>query len=113
MTNPFYQSRFWKDLRTQALIRDGYRCTVDGCPNTQATGRLYVDHIKTRPDTQHPCDADHLGNLRTLCGVHDSMIKEQKGGRRRRDGKLTVRGCDPAGRPLDPNHPWNRGSARL
>jgi 5-methylcytosine-specific restriction protein A len=106
-SNPFYGSPFWKDLRREALDRDHHRCTVPGCPNTQRMGRLYVDHIDTRPNVPYPTAHDILSNLRTLCGVHDAMIKEQRGGRRRRDGKLTVRGCDAAGNPTDPLHHWN------
>lgn len=106
--NPFYTSKFWKALRQEALIRDHRRCTVEGCPNTERTGRLYVDHVRTRPDVIYPTPYDVLSNLRTLCGVHDSAVKEQRGGRRRKDGKLTVRGCDASGNPIDPNHHWNR-----
>jgi 5-methylcytosine-specific restriction enzyme A len=106
--NPFYTSKFWKTLRREALDRDHWRCTVPGCRNTAASGRLYVDHIQTRPFVPFPTPLDRLDNLRTLCGVHDSQVKEQRGGRRRKDGKLTVRGCDAQGNPLDPNHHWNR-----
>jgi 5-methylcytosine-specific restriction enzyme A len=108
VTNPFYASPFWKALRLKALARDGHRCTVDGCPNTRANSRLYVDHILTRPPVEYPCHLDTLDNLRTLCGVHDAQVKERTGGRRQRDGKLMVKGCDASGQPLDPNHPWNR-----
>lgn len=109
MSSPFYSSKFWKDLRTQALKRDGYRCTVPGCPNTGRMGRLYVDHIETRPCVPYPTPLDVLTNLRTLCGVHDSQVKEQRGGRRRADGKLRAIGCDASGMPLDPNHHWRSG----
>jgi 5-methylcytosine-specific restriction protein A len=108
MTNPFYASTFWKDLRRQAIRRDHGRCTVPGCPYTARTGRLYVDHIQTRPHLPFPTPRDVLENLRTLCPAHDAQIKEQRGGVRRRDGKLTVKGCDASGRPLDPQHFWNR-----
>lgn len=108
MTNPFYNSKFWKDLRRRALERDHHRCTVEGCPNNARMGRMYVDHIETRPDVPFPTRHDILPNLRTLCGPHDAQVKEMRSGRRRKDGRLTVRGCDPSGRPLDPNHHWNR-----
>lgn len=108
MTNPFYNSKFWKDLRRQALERDRYRCTVTGCPNTGRMGRLYVDHVKTRPNVPYPTPSDILSNLRTLCGVHDTQVKEMRDGERRKGGEPTVRGCDASGRPLDPRHHWNR-----
>lgn len=108
MTNPFYGSTFWKALRRQALDRDHWRCTVPGCPNTSRMGRLYVDHIQTRQFVPFPTALDVLENLRTLCGVHDAQVKEQRGGRRRKDGKLTVKGCDALGNPLCPTHHWNK-----
>jgi 5-methylcytosine-specific restriction enzyme A len=109
MTSPFYQSEEWRSLRIQALRRDGYRCTVPGC---ESTSHLTVDHIVTRPNSHTITPADTLGNLRTLCRIHDCQIKELPSGKRRRDGTLTVKGCDHAGRPVDPNHPWNRGAHR-
>lgn len=110
--NPFYASKFWKLLRLDVLKRDGHRCTVPGCPNTARMGRLYVDHIRTRPATPHVTEFDVMENLRTLCGTHDAMVKEARGGLRKNGGKLTVRGCDPSGRPLCPNHHWNVGFAK-
>ena len=107
--NPFYASRFWKTLRQEVLKRDGYRCTVEGCPNTAATGRLYVDHIKTRPPVAIPTAADHPSNLRTLCGVHDAQVKETRDGRRSNNGQLRAIGCDASGFPLDPSHHWRKG----
>jgi 5-methylcytosine-specific restriction enzyme A len=106
--NPFYGSVFWKTLRRQALERDHHRCTVPGCPNTSRMGRLYVDHIQTRPFVPFPTPRDVLENLRTLCGTHDAQVKEQRGGVRRQGGKLTVKGCDALGQPLDPNHHWRK-----
>jgi 5-methylcytosine-specific restriction endonuclease McrA len=105
MTNPFYLSEFWRDLKRQALQRDGYQCVVDGC---DSRSHLTVDHINTRPNVPYPCAADTLGNLRTLCRLHDNSVKELPSGKRRNKGVLRVKGCDPAGRPLDPAHPWNQ-----
>lgn len=68
--------------------------------------RLTCDHIETRPSVDHPTRFDVLSNLRTLCGNHDAQIKERSSGKRRRDGKLIVRGAKADGTPLDPNHPW-------
>ena len=110
--NPFYSSKFWRLLRREALIRDHHRCTVPGCPNTQRMGRMYVDHIKTRPNVTTPTPLDVLSNLRTLCGPHDAQVKEARGGNRKNGGKLRISGCDPSGRPLDPNHHWNSGFAK-
>ncbi|MCW2243591.1 HNH endonuclease [Azospirillum canadense] len=103
--NPFYRTPFWLGLRKQALAQANYRCLAQGC------GKLgtHVDHIITRPrGAPGPTQADVLTNLRVLCAQHDAQVKEGRGGVRRNGGQLTVRGCDANGRPLDPNHPWNR-----
>jgi hypothetical protein len=51
---------------------------------------------------------DTLANLRSLCAMHDSQIKEDSCGKRKNDGQAYVRGCDGTGNPLDPAHWWNR-----
>ncbi|EHM01214.1 hypothetical protein HMPREF9946_02218 [Acetobacteraceae bacterium AT-5844] len=107
---PFYVTPLWRTLRQQCLTRDGYRCTVPGCRTP--TQELTADHIQRRPrDISTPTAFDVLANLRTLCGPHDRSVKETSTGRRRNDGRLAVAGCDASGRPLDPNHPWNRRRA--
>jgi len=102
--NAYYQTPHWQALRSSALKRDRYRCTVPGCT---AKG-THVDHIKTRPNSDASTWADTLPNLRTLCAHHDAQIKELPSGKRRRDGKLVVKGCDASGWPIDPNHGWRR-----
>jgi len=97
--NPFYQSPFWRSLRTDALKRDRYRCTVPGCMERGT----HVDHIRTRPrGATIPTEADTLSNLRTLCASHDAQLKEQANGERRNGGRARVVGCDAEGWPLDP-----------
>lgn len=108
MSNPFYQSRFWKDLRAAALVRDDYRCTVKGCNRTRRDGRLYVDHIEARPYSERATSWDVLTNVRTLCEQHDQQVRQDRAGKRRSDGRITVVGCDASGLPLDPQHSWNR-----
>jgi hypothetical protein len=95
VTNSYYWSPHWRELRAQALERDGGRCTAPGC------GALapIVDHIETRPRVPYPTPADRLGNLRSLCRGHDNQIKEQRG-KRRRGGVLAAKGCGTDGWPL-------------
>lgn len=103
----YYKSAHWRELRAQALKRADGKCEVPGCQTPHH--RLTVDHINARPrDAIGPTAFDVLSNLRVLCGHHDAQIKERSG-KRQRGGKLTVAGCDPAGRPLDPLHDWNKG----
>jgi 5-methylcytosine-specific restriction endonuclease McrA len=104
MSDPYYRTPQWRQLRVTVLERDGYTCTVPGC-RAKAT---HVDHIVGRkaggPDT--------LGNLRSLCAMHDCQVKENSTGKRMSGGKFRVPGCDTSGRPLDPGHWWNRKEKR-
>src|ERR1700730_10893258 len=95
-THGYYSTKHWRALRTQALKRDRWQCTIAGCKR-QAT---VVDHIQTRPRQDEPSPADRLDNLRSLCATHDAQIKEQRHGGRRRGGRPVVKGCDVDGWPL-------------
>lgn len=94
MTNPYYWSPHWRELRAEALRRDLGRCTAPGC----TLAAVIVDHIDTRPRCVEPSVADRLDNLRSLCLVHDNMVKEQRG-KRRRGGVLAAKGCGADGWP--------------
>lgn len=102
----FYRKAFWRRLRAQRLALDGFMCTTPGCP----TPAIIVEHKDTRPDTPHPCAADRLDNLRSICRTCDNQTKERRAHQpeRRSGGKHTVIGCDADGNPLDPAHPWRR-----
>jgi len=100
MSDPFYKGPEWRALRAAALERDRHTCVVPGC-GRRAT---HVDHVKSRRQG----GADALHNLRSLCATHDAQVKEGPDGKRKSDGKLTVRGCRPDGTPCDPNHWWRR-----
>jgi len=74
MTNPFYRSPFWRRMRLEALLRDQWRCTIDGCIE-RAT---IVDHTAARSrGLIDPCPADRLENLPSLCSTHDKQIALQ------------------------------------
>lgn len=92
--NPFYRSAAWRALSAIVKRRSGGRCEVRGC----ARPGEVVDHIVSR----RAGGADHPSNLRHLCRDHDNQIKEGADGVRRSSGRLTVRGCDADGWPLDP-----------
>jgi len=98
--DPSYKSAFWRRLCAIVARRSGGFCEVPGC---KARGAV-VDHVISR----RKGGADHPDNLRHLCRRHDNEVKETSSGDRRNGGRLIVRGCDAAGMPLDPNHPWNR-----
>jgi 5-methylcytosine-specific restriction protein A len=64
----------------------------------------------TRLYSAEPCAVDRIDLLRSICRTHDNQTKEIRRGssERRSGGKFTVMGCDANGRPLDPEHPWNK-----
>lgn len=99
----YYDTPHWKALKSAALKRDGYRCTVLGCPHTVRTSRLSVDHKDPRPrGVTTPTAKDVLPNLRTLCKDHDNQVMQTASGERRNGGEFVIRGCDADGWPLDP-----------
>lgn len=101
----YYRSPHWRALREFVMRRDGGRCWVLGCT---ARARV-VDHIVARdPFADGPTVRDVPENLRSACLSHDSQVKERSDGQRRQGGKPVVRGCDSAGRSLDPGHAWRK-----
>ena len=100
MTDPYYRTPQWRQLRAAAWARAKGWCEVPGC---QALGKV-VDHIISRKAGGR----DELSNLRVLCRTHDNQIKEQANGTRRGGGHAVVHGCDEHGRPIDPSHWWNK-----
>jgi 5-methylcytosine-specific restriction endonuclease McrA len=57
----FYQSQEWREVRYEALVRNGRRCLACGCSDKQ----LHVDHI--RPRSKYPHLALSINNLQVLC----------------------------------------------
>jgi 5-methylcytosine-specific restriction endonuclease McrA len=98
LTNPYYWSLHWRQLRAACLARDHHLCTVEGCRDTATI----ADHIETRPAVAHPTPADRLDNLRSLCVTHDAQVKERRSGLRKQSGEFRVKGSDAEGWPLDP-----------
>ena len=96
----FYRSPEWRELRRQALSRDGYRCVV--CRrDISGKGQARVDHIKAR--RTHPHLALVLSNVRSLCADHDNQShREKPAGAAARDERFVIRGVDADGWPLDP-----------
>lgn len=92
MSDPYYRTREWRELRSAALARDHYTCVVPGC-GARAT---HVDHVKRRRNG----GADALFNLRSLCATHDNQVKEDTRGNRRGQGRFRLFGCGADGWPL-------------
>ena len=73
--DPFYLTQEWKALRLACLKRDRFRCVVAGCDKPA----VVADHILSRKAG----GLDELGNLRSLCRLHDNRARESPGGGRR------------------------------
>jgi len=97
--DPFYNSPYWKQIRSVILERDDYRCAVPGCLEPASV----VDHIKARRDGGD----ENLKNLRSLCRTHDIQVRQNVSGFRNRQGQLPSV-CDTKGMPTNPAHPWFR-----
>jgi hypothetical protein len=97
-----YQSKRWRQLREQALLRDLYRCQHKGCGVVLKRGVSHpnsavVHHIK--PHKGSPELFFDLANLQSVCWTHHSGIIQS----------IENRGFDVTigndGWPIDPNHP--------
>lgn len=94
--DPFYWSKPWRALRARTLANNQV-CACGG-----RTSR--VDHIQTR--RQAPSRELDPTNLIAMCEpCHNAKTARHDGGF---GNQVRMRGCDASGRPLDPNHHWNR-----
>ncbi|WP_119461876.1 HNH endonuclease signature motif containing protein [Rhodospirillaceae bacterium SYSU D60014] len=93
MSDPFYRTPEWKQLRADCIARDPF-CRAPGCDRPSS----HADHIIPRSKG----GPDHLGNLRGLCqSCHNRRTASG-------NGALRVPGCTVDGWPLDPNHAWRK-----
>ena len=90
----------WRRLRAAHLAREPL-CRFH-VKQGQIVAATVVDHI--RPHRGDPALLYDPNNLQSLCVTCHSAVKqaEEKSG--------AIRGCDVGGKPLDPNHFWNRPS---
>lgn len=89
MSDPFYRSRAWLELRAECLRRHPV-CVTPGCGQRS----VVADHIKPRSKG----GADALHNLRGLCTTCHNQ---------RRQGGEPRAWVASDGRPRDPAHWWN------
>jgi len=60
----FYQSKEWREIRQEAIIRDGFKCGLCGKPVGVKPRDHVVDHIQEITDGGSKLD---LNNLMTVC----------------------------------------------
>lgn len=102
-----YKDRRWcgpGGIREQALIRDLFTCRRCGC--MLLSGKPHhpraavVNH--KRPHKGDPSLFFDLENTESVCKAdHDALIQ-------REEARGYPIGSDVHGRPVDPNHPWNK-----
>lgn len=93
MSDPYYRTAEWRELRAACLRREPI-CRTPGCGQRAS----HADHIVPRTKG----GADSLRNLRGLCATCHSRVT-----RKGNVGALPATGCDAAGTPHDPTHWWN------
>lgn len=103
-----YKHPAWQPLRKRIFLRDNYTCQWHGC------GKLLIGKGKApdAPVAHHR--RDHKGdldlfldpeNIMAVCNeCHDGPIQWHT-------NRGYVPGHDKDGRPIDPNHPWNRSAS--
>lgn len=100
-----YNHPAWQGLRRRIFLRDGYTCQWAGCGRS-LTGK---GRQPNAPVAHHV--KDHKGDL-SLFLDEENIISVCKACHDRHAQRFTHRGYvsghDEDGRPLDPNHPWNR-----
>jgi len=97
----WYTDRAWAGVRARVLAEEP-ECVYCGEPSA------VVDHIEPHRGDRELFFA--RSNLQGVCkSCHDRKTARQDGGfgNARRDDDI-LPGCDEAGRPLDPRHPWRR-----
>lgn len=91
-------------IRQQALVRDLYTCKRCGCllvTGNRHHPRAAVVNHKTPHKGDEALFFD-LENTESVCKAdHDALIQ-------REEARGYTIGCDVDGRPLAPDHPWNR-----
>jgi len=102
-----YRDKRWcgpNGVRQQALVRDLYTCQRCHCiviEGNRHHPRAAIANHK-RPHKGDPELFFELTNVETVCkSCHDTRIQ-------REEARGYTIGCDETGKPIDPNHPWNR-----
>ena len=87
--------RAWATLR-ECVLREQPLCECCMRDDDRPVMATEVDHIDNDPSN------NTRTNLQSLCKpCHSAKTMAERWGR------VTVKGCDSHGMPLDPQHPWN------
>lgn len=102
MAKSLYDRKWRKRRAEQLRLHPLCRLHMEG--RGEVVPATVADHIE--PHRGDPIK--FAGPLQSVCAACHNSIKQsiEKGG----DG--LIRGCDLAGMPLDPSHPWNTTGGR-
>jgi 5-methylcytosine-specific restriction endonuclease McrA len=95
----------WRPLRKRILDRDNWTCQWPGC------GRLLIGKAPAPDSPVVHHRRDHKGDMALFLDPKNlmSVCKEcHDNGAQRATHRGYVSGHDEDGRPVDPEHPWNR-----
>lgn len=102
-----YDTQQWKRVRAMKLSMDPL------CEECRRIGRMVaatqVDHRVALARGGAAFDLENLVALCASCHSRKTASMDGAFGNQRKE-RARVRGCDVHGRPLDPDHEWNRAS---
>lgn len=107
MADPLYSTAAWKRLRAAHLARFPF------CGGCEAAGRITVantvDHVipVSKGGPAFP-GHDGLASYCRACHSQKTARGVEAGAARTSKPR---KGCDDAGKPIDPTHPWNAGKS--
>ena len=91
----------WRKLRAYVLAGEPL------CRHCTAMGRTVIATDVDHYDDDAKNNA--LENLQPLCHMHHSLKTARSLGH----NAIERQGCDAQGKPLDPNHPWNKAASAV
>jgi 5-methylcytosine-specific restriction endonuclease McrA len=103
----FYRSNMWRRFRA-SILRLRPICEMVGC----GIAATHVDHIVPRRRGGADFDPANVQALCASCHSTKTALRDGGFGRPGRAGaRIRLSGCDAAGIPRDPAHPWHARSA--
>lgn len=110
MTDRIYSTAQWKRLRRLHLSRSPF--CIHCAERNIITMATVVDHITpiSAGGAAYPSH-DGLASLCVPCHSRKTARGVEAGAARTTRAAGIRKGCDAAGNPMDPTHPWNEGKS--
>ena len=93
-----YKTARWQSIRLDQLAKRPL------CETCESAGRITPATVCNHADKDSKATEEGFfaGPFNSLCAPHHDSTQQ------RQEKRGYTIGCDTDGRPLDPNHPWNR-----